>query len=79
MHAAGYDVLLTDPSREDSGGNLTLEARAIGATGRFQFAGARMHPDDAVTRHASISATPTTPLAGRAPEVPGIQAVSWTM
>ena len=43
--AAGYDVLLTDPSREDPGGDLALEAMAQGGEGRFLFAAARMHPD----------------------------------
>jgi adenylate cyclase len=43
--AVGYDVLLTDPSHEDPGGDLSLEAMAQGGAGRFLFAAARMHRD----------------------------------
>jgi adenylate cyclase len=45
VRAAGYDVLLTDPSREDPGGDQALEAMALGGEGRFLFAAARMHRD----------------------------------
>ena len=41
----GYDVLLMDPSREDPGGDESLEAMAQGGEGRFVFASTRMHPD----------------------------------
>ena len=41
----GYDVLLMDPSREDPGGDESLEAMALGGEGRFVFASTRMHPD----------------------------------
>jgi CHASE2 domain-containing sensor protein len=43
--AVGYDVLLTDPSRNDPEGDGSLEAMAEGGAGRFVFAAARMHPD----------------------------------
>ncbi|MCC7461563.1 MAG: CHASE2 domain-containing protein [Gammaproteobacteria bacterium] len=43
--AVGYDVLLTDPSREDPVGDRALEAMALGGAGRFLFAAARMHRD----------------------------------
>ena len=43
--AVGYDVLFTDPSREDPGGDQALEAMAAGGAGRFLFASARLHPD----------------------------------
>ena len=45
VRAVGYDVLLTDPSREDPGGDQALEAMALGGEGRFLFAAARMHRD----------------------------------
>jgi len=41
----GYDVLMTDPSRDDSSGDRTLDTMAAGGEGRFVFAAARMHPD----------------------------------
>jgi CHASE2 domain-containing sensor protein len=43
--AVGYDVLFTDPSREDPLGDQTLEAMAAGGAGRFVFASTRLHPD----------------------------------
>ncbi len=43
--AVGYDVLLTDPSRDDPGGDQALDAMALGGAGRFLFAAARLHPD----------------------------------
>ena len=45
VRAAGYDVLLTDPSREDPGGDQALDVMALGGEGRFLFAAARMHRD----------------------------------
>lgn len=41
----GYDVLFTDPSQADPGGDLTLEAVAAGGSGRFLFGSTRLHPD----------------------------------
>ena len=41
MRAVGYDVLFTDPSRDDPGGDQALEAMAKGGEGRFVFASAR--------------------------------------
>ncbi|MGH8135040.1 MAG: CHASE2 domain-containing protein [Steroidobacteraceae bacterium] len=41
----GYDVLMTDPSRDDAGGDRSLEAMAAGGAGRFMFAAIRLHPD----------------------------------
>ena len=43
--AVGYDVLFTDPSQDDPGGDRTLEAMAEGGAGRFVFASTRLHPD----------------------------------
>ena len=41
----GYDVLFTDASHDDLGGDQSLEAMAEGGAGRFVFASARLHPD----------------------------------
>lgn len=45
VRAVGYDVLFTDPSREDPGGDQSLDAMAEGGAGRFLFASTRLHPD----------------------------------
>ena len=45
VRAVGYDVLFTDPSREDPGGDQALDAMAEGGAGRFLFASSRLHPD----------------------------------
>ncbi len=45
VKAAGYDVLFSDPSREDPGGDQALDAMAEGGAGRFLFASTRLHPD----------------------------------
>lgn len=45
VQAVGYDVLFADPSNVDPAGDQALEAIAAGASGRFIFAAARMHPD----------------------------------
>ena len=41
--AAGYDVLLVDPSQSDPLGDQALEAMALGSGGRFLFAATRLH------------------------------------
>ncbi|MGB5131201.1 MAG: CHASE2 domain-containing protein [Steroidobacteraceae bacterium] len=41
----GYDVLFTDPAKQDPGGDRSLEAMAAGGAGRFVFAATRLHPD----------------------------------
>jgi adenylate cyclase len=43
--AVGYDVLFTDPSKDDPLGDQTLEAMAEGGAGRFLFGSTRLHPD----------------------------------
>src|SRR6185295_12245375 len=43
--AVGYDVLMTDPSKDDPDGDRTLEAMVAGGAGRFVFAATRLHPD----------------------------------
>ncbi len=55
--AVGYDVLFTDPSREDPGGDQALDAMAAGGAGRFLFASIRLHPDydAASTLRASLA------------------------
>lgn len=45
VQIVGYDVLFADSSREDPGGDGSLEAMAEGGAGRFIFAATRMHPD----------------------------------
>jgi len=45
VRAVGYDVLFADPSKDDPGGDQTLEAMAAGGTGRFVFTSTRLHPD----------------------------------
>ncbi len=45
VRTVGYDVLLTDPSPADPGGDQALEAMAQGGAGRFLFAAARLHRD----------------------------------
>ncbi len=63
VRAVGYDVLLTDPSHEDPGGDLALEAMAQGGAGRFLFAAARMHRDyDAGAPHTASQAPGAFPL-----------------
>ncbi len=57
-HAVGYDVLLTDPSHDDPGGDLALEAMAQGGAGRFLFAAARMHRDYNAGAPLSASQSP---------------------
>ncbi len=67
VRAVGYDVLLTDPSHEDPGGDQALEAMAQGGAGRFLFAAARMHRDYDAGAPLSASQTPGAfPLADRA-------------
>ena len=43
--AVGYDVLMTDPSKDDPDGDRALEAMVVGGAGRFVFASTRLHPD----------------------------------
>ena len=45
VKTVGYDVLFTDPSREDPGGDQALDVMAEGGAGRFLFASTRLHPD----------------------------------
>ena len=45
VRAIGYDVLFADPSKDDPGGDQTLEAMAAGGAGRFVFTSTRLHPD----------------------------------
>jgi len=45
VRAVGYDVLFADPSKDDPGGDQTLEAMAAGGAGRFVFTSTRLHPD----------------------------------
>ena len=45
VRTVGYDVLFTDPSRDDPGGDQALDAMAEGGAGRFLFASTRLHPD----------------------------------
>jgi len=59
VRAVGYDVLLTDPSREDLPGDQALEAMAAGGAGRFLFAAARMHPDYDAGAPLRASETPS--------------------
>ncbi len=45
VSAAGYDVLMADPSPTDPEGDQSLEIMAAAGEGRFVFAATRMHPD----------------------------------
>lgn len=69
----GYDVLLMDPSRQDPGGDESLEAMAQGGEGRFVFASTRMHPDydaGAMLRASQVPAAfPTVPKPASDPPV----------
>ena len=58
VSAVGYDVLFTDPSREDPDGDRALEAMAAGGEGRFLFASARLHPEYDATSSLHASQAP---------------------
>jgi len=45
VRAVGYDVLFTDPARDDPAGDQALEAMAAGGAGRLVFGSTRLHPD----------------------------------
>jgi hypothetical protein len=69
----GYDVLFADPSREDPGGDRSLEAMAEGGAGRFIFAATRMHSDydegSPLRASQAPSAFPLKPAASVDPQV----------
>lgn len=65
VRAVGYDVLFTEPSTQDPGGDASLDAMAEGGRGRFIFGSSRVHTD----LDSSIGAT-------RAAEAPGAFAIA---
>lgn len=73
VRAVGYDVLFTDPSREDPGGDQSLDAMAEGGAGRFLFAATRLHADydvnSAIRASQAPGAFPLKPGAESDPKV----------
>ena len=69
VRAVGYDVLFTDPSREDPGGDQALDAMADGGAGRFLFASTRLHPDYDAGSPMRVSKAPGAFVLTPAPKV----------